>query len=129
MLKDYRETINKNSPLIRLLSPGGAPDSYWATTGFVGAAGAKTPTLDTVWTADVKTLTPSQPVTLTWDNGEGLLFKRVVAIDDKYHVHGHRLGHEQGRVARDGPALRDGAAPRQAPRRRAIRCCTRASSA
>ena len=84
VLKDYHETINKNSPLIRLLSPGGAPNSYWATTGFVSAAGAKTPTLDTVWTADVKTMTPGQPATLTWDNGEGLLFKRVVAIDDKY---------------------------------------------
>ncbi len=84
VLKDYRETINKNSPLIRLLSPGGAPDSYWATTGYVSAGGAKTPTLDTVWTADVKTLTPSQPATLTWDNGEGLLFKRTIAVDDKY---------------------------------------------
>ena len=34
VLKDYRETINKKSPLIRLLSPGGAPDAYWATTGY-----------------------------------------------------------------------------------------------
>ncbi len=84
VLKDYRETINKNSPLIRLLSPGGAPNGYWATTGFVSPAGAKTPTLDTVWTADVKTMTPSHPATLTWDNGEGLLFKRVIAIDDKF---------------------------------------------
>jgi YidC/Oxa1 family membrane protein insertase len=84
VLKDYHETISKQSPLIRLLSPGGAPDAYWATTGYVGAGGAKTPTLDTVWTADAKTLTPEQPVTLTWDNGEGLLFKRVISVDDKY---------------------------------------------
>ena len=85
VLKDYRETISKDSPLIRLFSPSGAPDAYWAQTGFVGAAGAlKTPTLDTVWTADSKTLTPSQPATLTWDNGDGLLFKRSIAVDDKY---------------------------------------------
>ena len=25
-----------------------------------------------------------QPVTLTWDNGEGLVFKRVISVDDKY---------------------------------------------
>ena len=43
-----------------------------------------TPTLDTLWTADRQTLTPSQPVTLTWDNGASLVFKRVVAVDDKY---------------------------------------------
>ncbi|HXZ18055.1 MAG TPA: membrane protein insertase YidC, partial [Roseiarcus sp.] len=84
VLKDYHETIDKKSPLIRLLSPSEAPNAYWATTGYVGVAGAKTPTLDTVWTADGKTLTPTQRVTLTWDNGEGLLFKRVVSVDDKY---------------------------------------------
>ena len=84
VLKDYRETISKQSPLIRLLSPSGAPDAYWTTTGYVSAGGAKTPTLDTVWTADATSLTPSRPVTLTWDNGEGLVFKRVVSIDDKY---------------------------------------------
>ncbi len=83
-LKDYRETIDPKSPNIRLFSPPGAPNAYWAETGFVSAAGAKTPNLDTVWTADRKTLTVEQPVTLTWDNGAGLIFKRVVAVDDKY---------------------------------------------
>ena len=84
VLKDYHETIDKKSPLIRLFSPGGAPNAYWAETGFVSASGVKTPNRDTVWTADVKTLTPDQPATLTWDNGAGLVFKRVVAVDDKY---------------------------------------------
>ena len=84
MLKDYHETISKESPLIRLFSPSGAPDAYWAETGYVSAGGVKTPNLDTVWTADAKTLTPEHPVTLTWDNGAGLVFKRVIAVDDKY---------------------------------------------
>ena len=84
VLKDYHETVSKQSPLVRLLSPSGAPDAYWATTGYVDAGGAKTPTLDTVWTSDARTLTPGQPVQLTWDNGEGLIFKRVVSVDDKY---------------------------------------------
>ena len=66
------------------LLASGAPDAYWADTGFVGAGGVKTPKLETVWTADAKTLTPERPVTLTWDNGEGLVFKRVIAVDDKY---------------------------------------------
>ena len=30
------------------------------------------------------TLSPGHPVTLTWDNGQGLVFTRVIAIDDKY---------------------------------------------
>ncbi|HEY1865351.1 MAG TPA: membrane protein insertase YidC [Roseiarcus sp.] len=84
VLKDYRETVDPKSPNVRLFSPPGAPDAYWAETGFVSPAGAKTPNRDTEWTADRQTLTPSQPVTLTWDNGAGLVFKRKVAVDDKY---------------------------------------------
>jgi YidC/Oxa1 family membrane protein insertase len=85
VLKDYRETIDKNSPLIRLLAPSGPPNAYFTETGFVATAdGVNIPRRDTLWTADAKTLTPSHPVTLTWDNGQGLTFKRVIAIDDKY---------------------------------------------
>ncbi len=85
VLKDYRETIDKNSPLIRLLSPSGPPNAYFTETGFVGASEAvNIPRRDTLWTADSKTLTADHPVTLTWDNGQGLTFKRVIAIDDKY---------------------------------------------
>jgi YidC/Oxa1 family membrane protein insertase len=85
ILRDYHETVDPKSPNVRLFSPPGAPDAYWAETGFVSpAGGVKTPNLDTVWTADHQTLTPTQPVTLTWDNGAGLIFKRVIAVDDKY---------------------------------------------
>ena len=28
--------------------------------------------------------TPGHPVTLTWDNGQGLLFRRTIAVDDDY---------------------------------------------
>ncbi len=86
LLKNYHETVDKTSPLVRLFSPSGAPDAYWATAGYIGAGAgaARTPTLDTVWTANEKTLTPERPLTLTWDNGAGLVFKRVIAVDDKY---------------------------------------------
>jgi YidC/Oxa1 family membrane protein insertase len=84
VLKDYHETISKQSPLVRLFSPSGASDAYWATAGYIGVGAVKTPTLDTVWTADEKTLTPEHPLTLTWNNGAGLVFKRVISVDDKY---------------------------------------------
>ena len=44
----------------------------------------KLPDADTVWQAGEGKLTPSTPVTLTWDNGEGLVFTRTFAIDDSY---------------------------------------------
>jgi YidC/Oxa1 family membrane protein insertase len=85
-LKAYRETIDPGSPNITLFSPQGGPDPYWAETGFVAEAGtnAKLPTRDTVWTSDSDRLTTDRPVTLTFDDGAGLVFHRVISVDDKY---------------------------------------------
>ena len=80
-LKTYHETVDPNSPRIVLLSPAGSPTPYYAEFGWVGA-GAPGP--DTVWTADSDTLTPERPVTLSWDNGQGLVFRRRIAVDDKF---------------------------------------------
>ena len=87
VLKRYRETIDPKSPNITLFNPLGGPDPYWAETGFVaGAPGVnvKTPDHATRWSASANTLKVGQPVTLTYDNGEGLIFTRQIAVDDRY---------------------------------------------
>ncbi len=85
VLKAYRETIDPKSPNITLFSPQGGPQPYWAETGFVtDAPGVKTPNRQTVWSADSTRLSADRPVTLTFDNGAGLKFKRVIAVDDKF---------------------------------------------
>ena len=33
-----------------------------------------------------RTLTPDTPITLSWENGEGLLFEQVYRIDENYLV-------------------------------------------
>ncbi len=85
-LKAYRETVNPNSSNIVLLSPPGAPDAYYAEAGFVAPAGASValPGPATVWRADHDVLTPQSPVTLTYDDGAGLVFRRTIAVDDRY---------------------------------------------
>ncbi|MBN9060992.1 MAG: membrane protein insertase YidC [Rhizobiales bacterium 65-9] len=82
-LKRYRETVDPNSPIIQLLAPSGSPHPFYAEFGWAAAPGASTPTPDanTVWTADSTTLTADKPVTLSWDNGQGLLFSRTIAVD------------------------------------------------
>ena len=70
-----------------LLSPAGSPHPFYAEFGWVGGAGApmKLPDRNTVWTQQgAGTLGVGKPVTLTWDNGEGLEFRRIITIDDKY---------------------------------------------
>jgi YidC/Oxa1 family membrane protein insertase len=87
-LKDYRETVEPDSPSVILLSPAGAPHAYYAEHGFVGDANAKDlilPGADTVWKPTSQApLTQSSPITLTYDNGKGLTFTRTIAVDDKY---------------------------------------------
>jgi len=86
VLKDYRVTIDPSSPAIHLLEPTGVQHPYYAEFGWVAAAGAATavPTPETVWTADSDTLAPGKPVTLSWSNGQGLTFQRVISIDEDY---------------------------------------------
>ncbi|UTD26499.1 membrane protein insertase YidC [Bradyrhizobium sp. WD16] len=86
-LVKYRETVDPNSPAVVLFSPSGTPDPYYAEFGWVGASGttAKLPDANTVWTqVGSNALTPSTPVTLTWDNGGGLSFKRTISVDEHY---------------------------------------------
>ncbi len=87
VLKDYRETVEPGSPRIRLLSPPGTSQPYYAEYGWTAAPGngaPKLPDSSTIWSADREALTPGQPVTLAWDNGAGLKFTRRYAIDANY---------------------------------------------
>jgi YidC/Oxa1 family membrane protein insertase len=83
----YRETVDPKSPAIVLLSPSGSPHPFYAEFGWVGAAGAnvKAPGPDTVWQREgAGSLAPGRPIVLVNDNGEGLKFRRTIAVDDKY---------------------------------------------
>ena len=86
-LTQYRETVDPKSPPIVLLSPSGTERPFYAEFGWVAGAGApaKLPNADTVWRQEgAGPLTADKPIALTWDNGEGLTFRRTIAVDEKY---------------------------------------------
>jgi YidC/Oxa1 family membrane protein insertase len=86
-LVKFRETVDPKSPPIILLSPSGTADPFYAEFGWTGVAGAnvKLPTSETVWKQTGSgTLSVGRPVTLSYDNDEGLEFRRTIAVDDKY---------------------------------------------
>jgi YidC/Oxa1 family membrane protein insertase len=84
VLKDYHETIAKDSPLVQLLARRGSAKPSYAQFGWTAVGDVKVPSDATVWTPSATTLTPQSPVTLSWDNGAGLTFQLVVAVDDNY---------------------------------------------
>ncbi|WP_316206064.1 MULTISPECIES: membrane protein insertase YidC [unclassified Bradyrhizobium] len=86
-LVQYRETVDPKSPAIVLFSPSSTAHPYYAEFGWVGGAGSnvRVPNQNTVWQQQGSgTLTPSTPVTLTYDNGEGLTFHRTISVDEHY---------------------------------------------
>jgi YidC/Oxa1 family membrane protein insertase len=86
-LRQYHETVDPKSPEVVLLSPQNTSYPYYAVYGWVAAPGdpVKVPGDDAVWKqTGGQVLSPNHPVTLTWDNGQGLVFTRTVAVDDQY---------------------------------------------
>jgi YidC/Oxa1 family membrane protein insertase len=83
VLVEQRETIAKDSPPVRLLSPAGAPQAYFAQFGWTGQ-GVAVPDASSVWTASSPTLSPGKPVTLSWANPTGQRFEQTVSVDDDF---------------------------------------------
>ena len=80
-LKGYAQTQAKGSPPVELFRPEGANNAYFADFGWAGAA----PTAQATWTtAPGQTLSVGHPVTLTYDPGQGVVFTRTIAVDDKF---------------------------------------------
>jgi YidC/Oxa1 family membrane protein insertase len=87
-LLDYDVKLNDPSVKETLLSPAGGPKAYYALYGWAPAGGldfADVPGANTPYeieSGDV--LTATTPVTLKWDNGKGLIFRRTLTIDENY---------------------------------------------
>jgi YidC/Oxa1 family membrane protein insertase len=83
LLVNERQTIDPNSPPVRLLSPIGTAGAYIAEFGWA-SQDAQVPTLDTVWTADGQQLSPGHPVTLSTQMPDGTRYQLKFAVDDGY---------------------------------------------
>src|SRR3954453_7357738 len=86
-LVQFRDTVDPTSPAIVLFSPSDPASPYYAEFGWVPTAGStvRLPDLTTIWEQEGSNrLTPTTPVTLKYDNGDGLTFRRTISIDDHY---------------------------------------------
>src|SRR5690606_38555621 len=104
-LKDYKVSLKAGSPDIRLLAPLGAtelnaPKPYYALFGWAAGGDldpALVPGARTQWQlAEGDRLAPDHPVTIAWDNGAGLVFRRTFAIDEDFMFTVTQTGENRG---------------------------------
>ena len=86
VLKNYRETLDKNSKPIVVLSPKKSDEGYFVESGWATTkSDIKVPDNNSIWQIrDGKKLTPTSPITLEWNNREGIIFSKKIEIDNKY---------------------------------------------
>lgn len=83
ILTKHTITLKKDSGPVRILSPLGTEHSQFAGFGWTGSGGAF-PDGNTIWKASGPQLTPTTPVTLSWDNGQGQTFLIKLSVDQDY---------------------------------------------
>jgi YidC/Oxa1 family membrane protein insertase len=84
-LAKHRLTLDPKSDFVPVLSPEGTAHPYYAEYGWSSSDPAvKLPGPDTIWTATKEKIGPNDPVRLTWDNGQGLLFALDLSVDENF---------------------------------------------
>ena len=86
ILNKYLLDLSPDSENIKFLSPKGSNNSYFAEFGWVTSnnKNIELPDANTIWKSDRSILSSDNPIVLSWDNGNGLIFKKTISIDNEY---------------------------------------------
>ena len=83
--KNYKVNIESND-IVQFLNPKETKNAYFAESGWASVGNKiKVPTNKSVWTVlGNKILSVNNPITLEWNNGSNLIFKKKIEIDNNY---------------------------------------------
>ena len=83
--KNYKKELGSDKKVV-LLNPKETEDGYFIETGWTSVGNKiNVPKIDTIWQVKGnKILNKDKPITLEWNNNEGLIFKKIIELDDKY---------------------------------------------
>jgi YidC/Oxa1 family membrane protein insertase len=86
IFKNYKKDLDSESK-VTFLNPKNSTNEYFIETGWAsdGNDKIKLPLDNTTWSIKGNSvLTPASPITLEWDNKEGLIFTKKIELDDKF---------------------------------------------
>ena len=85
ILEEYRETLDPTSDFITYLNPLGSQDAYYLDTGWVSPDSTiELPNNKYVWKADKSSIGINDPVKLTWQNSQNIIFEKIITLDEHY---------------------------------------------
>lgn len=84
-LQKYNTELNNNSSKIEFLKPQQTENHHFADLGWLSLdKSVKLPTVSSLWKTEDSELTPEHPITLFWDNGQGIRIVRHISVDKDY---------------------------------------------
>ena len=86
IFKNYKENLNSENN-VTFLNPKNSSKEYFIETGWAVGGNEKInlPLDSTIWNIKGNnTLRPNNPITLKWNNNEGLIFTKKIELDDKF---------------------------------------------
>ena len=83
--KNHKQKVDGEKN-IEFLNPSQSENGFYVESGWTSIGNnIKVPTKDAKWEIDGnKVLTDKSPITIKWDNKEGLVFKKKIELDEKY---------------------------------------------
>jgi YidC/Oxa1 family membrane protein insertase len=83
--KNHKQKVNSKKN-IEFLNPSHSENGFYVESGWASIGNnIKVPTKNSKWEVEGnKTLTDKSPVTIKWDNKEGIIFKKKIVLDKKY---------------------------------------------
>ncbi len=86
ILRDYKQNISKDSPLVTIMSPKNTSNPYFAEFGWAAPqSNIDVPRHEAVWNlVGGKELSPSSPIKLEWVSPDNLIFTRKISVDNNF---------------------------------------------
>ncbi|MDC0472889.1 membrane protein insertase YidC [Pelagibacteraceae bacterium] len=83
--KNHKQNILEEKNVV-FLNPQETENGYFIETGWTSIGNKiKVPNTNSVWSVKGNSiLNSNQPITLQWENGNGITFKKIIELDDKY---------------------------------------------
>ena len=83
--KNYKKDLIENKN-VTFLNPKATEDGYYIETGWTSIGNfIKVPNTDSIWKIiGNQVLSKDNPIVLEWNNGNGIIFKKKIALDEKY---------------------------------------------